>query len=132
LDFLSFKEAFYIFENKEHLKEEGINKLYLLKKGMNSERDFSRFDVYTPSHTVQSNVNYIPLSGHYINGFIAEDGCLTLITGNNHFGSVHLSISQHINNRPLIESIANYFYPSIKVHLGRYRDVRIQLRSNLL
>jgi hypothetical protein len=33
LDFLSFKEASHIFENREHLKEEGVNKLYLKKKG---------------------------------------------------------------------------------------------------
>jgi len=24
------------------------------------------------------NFNYIPLNGHFINGFIAGDGCLTL------------------------------------------------------
>jgi hypothetical protein len=129
LDFLSFKEASHIFENREHLLEEGVNKLFLLRRGMNSQRDFSQFNYYTPNHTKQSNTNYIPINGHYINGFIAGDGCLTLSTGNNHFGTMHLSISQHINNRPLIESIANYFDPSIKVRLGRSKDVQIHLRS---
>lgn len=42
LDFLSFKEASHIFENREHLKEEGINKLYLLRRGYEySKRFFS-------------------------------------------------------------------------------------------
>jgi hypothetical protein len=96
---------------------------------MNTQRDFSPFNHYTPNHTKQSNTNYITLNGHYINGFIAGDGCLTLSRGNNYFGTMHLSISQHINNRSLIESIANYFNPSIKVRLGRYKDVQIHLRS---
>jgi hypothetical protein len=96
---------------------------------MNTQRDFSQFGYYAPSHTKGNNINYIPISGHYINGFIAGDGCLTLSTGNNHFGSMHLSISQHIDNRYLMENIANYFDPSIKVRLGRSKDLQIHLRS---
>ena len=69
------------------------------------------------------------MNGHYINGFIAVDAYLTLSMGNNHFGTIHFIISQHVNNRSLIESIANYFNPSIKVRLGRYKDVQIHLRS---
>lgn len=97
LDFISFKEASYIFDKGEHLKEEGINKLYLLKKGMNSGRKFSSSNYYSPDHTKENNTNYIPINGHYINGFIAGDGCLFLNTAK-HFGSMHLSISQHKNN----------------------------------
>jgi hypothetical protein len=40
LDFLSFKEASHIFENREHLKEEGINKLYLLRRGYEQSKRF--------------------------------------------------------------------------------------------
>jgi len=127
LDFLSFKEASHIFENREHLLEEGVNKLYLLRRGMNSQRDFSKFNYYTPNHTKQSNTNYIPINGHYVNGFIAGDGCLFLSTGNNDFATMHLSISQHINNRSLIESIAKYFESPSKVYLGRPRDLQINL-----
>lgn len=32
LDFTSFKEAFHIFDKRERLKEEGINKLYIKKR----------------------------------------------------------------------------------------------------
>ena len=94
---------------------------------MNSQRDFSKFNYYTPNHTKQSNTNYIPINGHYVNGFIAGDGCLFLSTGNNHFATMHLSISQHINNRSLIESIAKYFESPSKVYLGRPRDLQINL-----
>lgn len=128
LDFLSFKEASYLFESGEHLKEEGINKLYLLKKGMNTKRDFSQFNSYTPNHTKKSNINYIPINGHYINGFIAGDGCLYLAMGK-HFGSMGLSISQHKNNRLLMESIANYFKSPLKLYSGRPEDLQIHLRG---
>lgn len=96
---------------------------------MNIGRDISQFNCYTPNHTKQSNTNHILINGHYINGFIAGNGCLFLSTSNNHFGTIHLNISQHINNRSLIESIANYFNPSIKVRLGLSKDVQIHLKS---
>jgi hypothetical protein len=42
LDFLYFNIASHIFENREHLKEEGVNKLYFKKKGYeHSNRFFS-------------------------------------------------------------------------------------------
>ncbi len=36
------------------------------------------------------------------------DGCLLLNLGK-HFGTIHLCISQHKNNKLLTESIAKYF-----------------------
>jgi len=126
LDFLSFKEASHIFENREHLKEEGINKLYLLRKGMNTKRDFSQYNNYAPNHTKENDIKHITINGHYISGFIAGDGCLTLDKGKR-FGSMYLSISQHVNNRLLMESIANYF--KSKVYSGRPKDLRILLRG---
>jgi hypothetical protein len=117
LDFISFKKASYIFDKGEHLKEEGINKLYLLKKDMNNYREFSSSNYYSPDHAKENNINYIPLSGHYVNGFIAGDGCLTLDM-DKHFGSMHLSISQHKNNLLLIKSIVNYFKLPLKVSPG--------------
>jgi hypothetical protein len=131
LDFISFKEASHIFDKGEHLKEEGINKLYLLKKGMNSCREFPSSNYYSPDHTKESNINYIPINGHYINGFIAGDGCLTLDMGK-HFGYMHLSISQHKNNRLLLESIVNYFKSSLKVSSGRSEDIQVHLRGIFL
>lgn len=105
LYFISFKEAFHIIESKEHLTEEGMNKLYDLSKGMNTNRKFSADVYYSLNQTKENNTDYMPLNGHYINGFIAGDGCLVL-----HLGrlTMHLSISQH-NNRLLMESIANSF-----------------------
>lgn len=126
LDFISFKEAFHIIESKEHLAEEGLNKLYVLSKGMNTGRKFSIEDLYSPDHTKENNIHYIPIDGHYINGFIAGDGCLSLNMGKI-FGAMSLCISQHINNRLLMESIAKYFKSLSKVYLGRPKYIQISL-----
>jgi hypothetical protein len=116
LDFLSFKEAFHIIESKEHLTEEGINKLYNLSKGMNTGREFPVDVYYSPNHTKESKMDYVPLNGHYVNGFIAGDGCLSLNLKGSRFGYMYLSIGQHINNRLLLESIAKYFKNTSKVY----------------
>ena len=64
---------------------------------MNSYRkDFSNIP---PSHTIKDSPNYIPINGHFINGFIAGDGSLYLRTKVN-FGSMGIQISQHVNNKP--------------------------------
>jgi hypothetical protein len=124
LDFLSFKEAFYIIESKEHLTEEGINRLYVLSKGMNTGREFPVY-VYSPSHTKESKIDYIPLNGHYVNGFIAGDGCLSLNLKGRRFGYMYLSIGQHINNRLLLESIAKYFKNTSKVYSNGVKMLQI-------
>jgi len=124
LDFISFKEAFHIIERKEHLIEEGMNKLYNLSKGMNTNRKFSADVYYSPNHTKENNTDYMPLNGHYINGFIAGDGCLVLHSNRL---TMHLSISQHKNNRLLMESVANYFESRSKVCVGRPNNLQINL-----
>lgn len=126
LDFISFKEAFDIMAKKEHLSEEGIDKFYSLSKGMNTGRKFSADVYYSPNHTKENNIDYIPIDGHYINGFIAGDGSLILSMGKN-FGSMYLSIGQHKNNRLLMESIAKYFKSPSKVYLGHPKYIQINL-----
>lgn len=106
MDFLFFKEAFHIIENKEHLTEAGMNRLYNLSKGMNTGREFPINVCYNPNHTKEDNIDYIPINGNYISGFIAGDGCLVLHSSKL---TMHLSISQYKNNKLLMESIAKYF-----------------------
>jgi len=50
---------------------------------MNSTRrvDFSTTTDYCPEHTIENNPSFIPLSGHYINGFIAGDVALSIRLG---------------------------------------------------
>ena len=130
LDFLSFKEAFQIIESKEHLTEWGLHHLCLLSKSMNTGREFP-IDYCNPNYIKENNLDYIPINGHYVNGFIAGDGCLTMETGKN-FGCMRLSISQHINNKLLMESIAKYFKSPSKVYPRRSKGLEISLGGTLL
>jgi LAGLIDADG endonuclease len=125
LDFLSF----IIINKKEHLLEEGLFKLFTISKTMNSYRKFIGENYYSPSLTVIGNINYIPLNGHYVNGFIAGDGCLSLTLINKNFCKMSLQISQHINNKLLLLDIANYFESSKKVYKHDKNSLQVTLNG---
>jgi len=82
---------------------------------MNKSIKFSLSTYYSPSHTNEKSINYIPISSHYINLFIAGDGCLSINLKGKRFGLMYLSIGQHINKRLLLESIVKYFKNSTKI-----------------
>ena len=125
LDFLAFKKAAEIINSKKHLTEEGIKELIINSNNINSYREFT-ID-YSPIHTIESNSEYIPINGHYINGFIAGDGCLALNTKDVNFCRMSLQISQHKNNRLLLLSIANYFKSPDKLYYHDTNSVQLTL-----
>lgn len=129
LDFLSFTRAMHMIEQKMHRKEEGFNLLKHLSEGMNSFRkDFSEFP---PSHVLKENPDYIPINGHYINGFIAGDGSLYLRTKSN-FGSMGIQISQHVNNTHLMREILDYFDPSLNIYKHGKDSIQITIGGKIL
>lgn len=125
LDFLSFKKVANMIILKEHLTEKGIEELISISNSMNRFRKF--VEEYSPLHTIKNNPEYIPFSAHYINGFIAGDGCLALVLKGKNFGRISLQISQHINNRLLLVSILEYFGYSLKVYPHSLNSVQITL-----
>lgn len=125
LDFLSFKKSLSIINLKDHLTKDGINEIIGISNNMNSYRVHG--ELYAPSHTIIGNSDYIPINGHYINGFIAGDGCLALNTKDIGFGRMSLQISQHKNNKILIFSIANYFKSPNKVYYHGTNSVQLTL-----
>lgn len=129
LDFLSFKEAFDIINKKEHLLEEGINKIHYIKKSMNSYREFATSSYYYPIHTKKDSSNYIPITGHYINGFIAVDGSFVLKIKDANFARMSLQVSQHKNNRLLLENIANYFKSPDKIYYLGVDSIQLNLNG---
>ena len=129
-DFLSFKEALYCINSKEHLTKNGLEKIIGLSYNMNSYREI---DIdYSPLHTIRSNIKYIPINGHYINGFIAGDGCLYLSINNTNFGRMALQISQHKSNKMLLVSIANYFKSPDKIYYHDTDSLQITLSGHKL
>jgi hypothetical protein len=125
LDFFTFKEVLDIINSKKHLIKEGIDEIIELSNRMNSYRKFPV--EYYPLHTNEDNLEYIPINGHYINGFIAGDGCLALNTKNIGFGRMSLQISQHKNNKQLMLSIANYFKSPNKLYYHDVNSVQLTL-----
>lgn len=64
----------------------------------------------------RKDFNYLSLNGHYINGFIAGDGSIGLMTNLDNikkFGTILITCTQHINNYILIASILRYFSPKL-------------------
>ena len=102
-----------IFEKKMNRTEQGFNSLVNLSYNMNSYRKY--YSNLPPSHTIKDCPSYMPSYGHFINGFIAGDGSLYLRTTAN-FGSMGIQISQHINNKPVMREIADYFYTNININ----------------
>nr|ATI20348.1 LAGLIDADG endonuclease [Juglanconis sp.] len=129
LDFCDFLQALELMEQNLHRLENNLKLLISLSKGMNSFRkDYSKFP---PIHTIKRNSAYIPLSGNYINGFIAGDGSLYLRTKSN-FGSMGIQISQHVNNSNLLRELADYFNPNLKVSVHGKESIQITLGGKKL
>ena len=113
LDFLDFMRALELMEQNLHRSKEEFELLVSLSEGMNSLRnDYSKMP---PVHTIKANLEFIPIDGNYINGFIAGDGCLFLRTKSN-FGSMGLQISQHVVNSPLMKEILEFFTLGLNVY----------------
>lgn len=125
LDFLSFKKALDLINSKEHLIKEGIDKIIRISNSMNSYREF--MVEYSPHHTIENSVEYIPMDGNYINGFIAGDGCLAFNTKDVNFARMSLQISQHKCNKPLLLSIAKYFKSASKIYYHDTNSLQITL-----
>jgi hypothetical protein len=124
LDFLSFKESAGIINSKKHLTIKGLNEIIGSSNNMNSYRKFPI--EYSPIHAIESDPEYIPINGHYINGFIAGDGCLALDTKAN-FARMSLQISQDKNNRLLLLSIAKFFKSPNKIYYHDVNSLQITL-----
>jgi len=118
LDYLAFKKVVGLINSNKHYTKEGLDEIIKISHNMNT---FIKFTVeYSPNHAIESNSKYMPINGHYINGFIAGDGCLAFNTKDVNFGRMSWQISQHNNNKLLLLSIADYFKSSNKVY---YHDI---------
>jgi hypothetical protein len=125
LDFLTFKKSVDIINSKKHLTKKGIDQIIEMSNSMNSYREF--LADYCPIHAIEGNSEYIPINGHYINGFIAGDACLALNTKDVGFGRMSLQISQHKNNRFLLLSLANYFKSPNKIYYHNINSIQVIL-----
>ncbi len=105
-DYLNWKDSFKDFiENKDHLN----TKLSLIErlKYAKSNHNRNKLEFKIPIE------NLAVINPNYISGFVSGDGTFSLVTGpesfHKGFGRTILGITQHVNNKLLLEAILNYF-----------------------
>jgi len=127
LDFLDFAKVLEMILNRYHNTYEGKMTILDISNNMNKSR--KEFNI--PNHNIKNDSSYMPINGHYISGFIAGDGSLFLKTKLN-FSTMGIQISQHSNNTPLMEEIAEYFSPTIPVIFHSENAVQITISGDKL
>lgn len=121
-DFLLFKKAFYIVNNKEYLTELGLRKLISIRASINKglpERLQVAFPNITPvlraqlpKSTLDSNK---PEVKHWIAGFVSGEGCFFIKTSKSKTHKLGMSVAlnfyvvQNIRDAYLLESFVHVF-----------------------
>lgn len=116
-DFLLFKQAVKLFNNKTHITVEGLNQLVNIKGSMNlglSDILKSEFAHYTPIERPIINYDNLILNPHWISGFICAEGNfdVRIPSTNSKLGyrvQLRFRISQHSREIRLMEKIVEYF-----------------------
>ena len=116
-EFLLFKQAVNIVNNKAHLTVEGLNKIINIKASMNlglSDSLKSEFFGYTPVERAVINYDNVNLDPYWIAGFVSAEGNfdVRLPSTNSKLGyrvQLRFRITQHIKDIILMEKIIKYF-----------------------
>ena len=115
-DFLLFKQAVKLVNNKAHLTVEGLNQIVNIKASMNlglSNMLKSEFYGYTPVERPVINYN-VMLDPNWISGFVSAEGNfdVRIPSSNSKLGyrvQLRFRISQHSRDLKLMEKIVEYF-----------------------
>ncbi len=115
-DFILFKQAVKLFNNKAHLTVKGLNEIVNIKVSMNwglSNMLKSEFYGYTPVERPVINYNVI-LDPNWISGFVSAEGNfdVRIPSTNSKLGyrvQLRFRISQHSRDIKLLEKIVEYF-----------------------
>ena len=116
-DFLLFKKAVELVNNKAHLTVQGVNKIVNIKASMNlglSDILKSEFAGYTPVERPVINYDNVILDPYWISGFVSADGNfdVRIPSTNSKLGyrvQLRFRISQHSRDFILMQKIVEYF-----------------------
>lgn len=116
-DFLLFKKAVELVNNKAHLMVEGVNKIVNIKASMNlglSDILKSEFAGYTPVERPVINYDNVILDPYWISGFVSAEGNfdVRIPSTNSKLGyrlQLRFRISQHSRDFILMQKIVEYF-----------------------
>ena len=115
-DFLLFKQAVKLVNNKAHLSVEGLNQIVNIKASMNlglSDMLKSEFAGYTPVERPVINSDNVILDPHWISGFVSAEGNfdVRIPSTNSKLGyrvQLRFRITQHSRDLRLMEKIVEY------------------------
>ena len=116
-DFVLFKKAVELVNNKAHLTVIGVNKIVNIKASMNlglSDILKSEFAGYTPVERAVINYDNVILDPYWISGFVSADGNfdVRIPSTNSKLGyrvQLRFRISQHSRDFILMQKIVEYF-----------------------
>jgi hypothetical protein len=118
-DYLLFKQAFLIVQNKDHLTIEGLKKLVAIKAAMNlglsSELKVGFPGVKPVERPTIVNKSFTPKDSYWIAGFISGEGCFFIDifkSAGSKLGeavSLGFSIGLHARDGQLLYSLCDYF-----------------------
>lgn len=86
-NFLDFEEVAHMIQVKEHLTQEGLDKIQMIKANMNSKRSFSDPEVQVNFMNSTPKGGSIKLNAGWISGFIDAEGYFGIFkyVSNTHF-----------------------------------------------
>lgn len=116
-DFLLFKRAVELFNEKAHLTVEGLEKIVNIKASMNlglSDTLQSEFAGYVPVERPVVNYDKITLDPYWISGFISAEGSfdVRIPSTNSKLGNrvqLRFRISQHSRDFILMQKMVDYW-----------------------
>lgn len=116
-DFLLFKKAVELVNNKAHITVQGVNKIVNIKASMNlglSDILKSEFAEYTPVERPVINYDNLILDPDWISGFVSAEGNfdIRIPSTNSKLGyrvQLRFRISQHSRDIRLMQKIVKYF-----------------------
>lgn len=116
-DFILFKKAVGLFNDKAHLTVEGLEKIVNIKASMNlglSDTLKSEFAGYVPVERPVISYDNIILDPHWISGFISAEGSfdVRMPSTNSKLGNrvqLRFRISQHSRDFILMQKIVEYW-----------------------
>lgn len=140
-DYELFKQAFYLIQNKEHLKKDGLHKIIAIKASMNLGLSDSLKEAFSSIVPVQrSKVDNISVRDPYwIAGFTSGEGCFFFInikksqtTTLGYVVALMFQLTQHSRDELLMRSLIEFFKCGSVRFYGEAISFRVEKFSDII
>lgn len=126
-DYELFQQAFFLIQNKEHLHQDGLQKLWAIKASMNrglSEELKAAFPSIVPVPRPSPEIPQI-YDPDWLAGFTTAEGCFYVQITKTGRVQLRFQITQHVRDRVLMENIVKYFGCGKTYTRGDVLDFRV-------